>query len=154
MKSIRTKFITLIIIVILLFTTLIILYSYQRIKENYTQTLTTNLKYLNISLIELIKPLLINNNIDSLVLKVNNLGDQTNDYTLKLNGTDYIRFKKISILRNNGNGNIIISVVMVIQLQLHGFLPIQFQFNRLPLRQHLIKISALLLVETIPYHYL
>lgn len=78
MKSIRTKFITLFIIVILLFTILIILYSYQRIKENYTQTLTTNLKYLNISLIELLKPLLINNNIDSLVLKVNNLGEQTN----------------------------------------------------------------------------
>lgn len=78
MKSIRTKFITLFIIVILLFTTLIILYSYQRIKENYTQTLTTNLKYLNISLIEIIKPLLVNNNIDSLLLKVNNLGEQTN----------------------------------------------------------------------------
>jgi two-component system phosphate regulon sensor histidine kinase PhoR len=78
LKSIRTKFITLFIIVILLFTILIILYSYQRIKENYTQTLTTNLKYLNISLIELLKPLLINNNIDSLVLKVNNLGEQTN----------------------------------------------------------------------------
>jgi len=78
LKSIRTKFITLFIIVILLFTTLIILYSYQRIKENYTQTLTTDLKYLNICLIELLKPLLINNNIDSLKSKVNNLGEQTN----------------------------------------------------------------------------
>lgn len=44
----------------------------------------------------------------SLAILSYNLGDQTNDYTLKLNGTDYIRFKKISILRNNGNGNIII----------------------------------------------
>lgn len=37
------------------------------------------------------------------------LGDPTNDYTLILNGTDYIRFNKLSILRGGGSGNVFIN---------------------------------------------
>jgi len=38
-----------------------------------------------------------------------NMGDPTNDYTLILDGTDYIRFNKLGIKRSNGNGNIFVN---------------------------------------------
>jgi gliding motility-associated-like protein len=45
----------------------------------------------------------------SLTILSYNLGDPTNDYTLILDGTDYIRFNKLSIKRINGNGNIFVN---------------------------------------------
>jgi len=78
LKSLRIKLILVFILAILSLVSLIIIYSYKATKDNYTNTLTVNLKNLNTAIIPLIKPYLLDNKFDSLKIYVNELGLELN----------------------------------------------------------------------------